>query len=159
MPGRNAPANGSCSNLEGRGERRVHVQILIVMRVRARPIMDDHSGITWLRVPRQLSVVFAVALAGCVPHSSELVSSSEPGVSTLVGSDAQICRPNAALLAPPAAPDCVFRRSALRTIDPGQWSHLKVEYELKCYQNAERAVRQRLRLLQAANRCQVASAR
>lgn len=125
--------------------------------------MGDHSGITWLRIPRHLSVVLAIALGGCVPHATELQSGSEPGQPTGLfapaRSDAQICRPSPALLVPPAAPDCVFRRPALRTIDPGQFAHLKVEYELQCYQNAERAVRQRLRLLQAANRCQVASAR
>jgi len=121
------------------------------------------SKITWLRIPRRLSVVCAVALAGCVPHSAELSSRSDPvraaGVSSPAGSDGQICRPSPALLAPPSAPDCAFRRSALKTIDPGEFSRLKVEYELKCYQKAELAVRQRLRQLQAANRCQIASAR
>jgi hypothetical protein len=119
--------------------------------------MSDHSGTTWLRIPRHLSVVFAIALAGCVPQTAELQSGSEPAQTAR--SDAQVCRPSPALLVPPSAPDCVFRRPALRTIDPGQFAHLKVEYEIQCYQNAERAVRQRLRLLQAANRCQVASAR
>jgi len=122
--------------------------------------MGDHSEITWLRIPRRLSVVCAVALAGCVPHSAELSSRSDPihaaGVS---GSDGQICRPSPALLVPPSAPDCAFRRSAMKTIDPGEFSRLKVEYEIKCYQKAEQTVRQRLKLLQAANRCQIASAR
>jgi hypothetical protein len=122
--------------------------------------MGDHSEITWLRIPRRLSVVCAVALAGCVPHSTELASRSDPihaaGVS---GSDGQTCRPSPALLVPPSAPDCAFRRSALKTIDPGEFAHLKVEYEIKCYQKAEQTVRQRLKLLQAANRCQIASAR
>ena len=117
--------------------------------------MGYHSGITcrfaWLRMPRRLSVALAIALGGCAPHSTVLQSSSEPG--------AQICRPSPALLVPPSAPDCAFRRSALRTIDPSEFSRLKVEYEIQCYQSAERAVRQRLRLLQAANRCEVASAR
>jgi len=128
--------------------------------------MSDHLKITWLlkttwlRIPRRLSVVCAVALAGCVPHSAELSSRSDPVLAAGVsGSDGQICRPSPALLAPPSAPDCAFRRSALKTIDPGEFSRLKVEYELKCYQKAELAVRQRLRQLQAANRCQIASAR
>ena len=129
--------------------------------------MGDHLGITWRiiwrRIPRQMSLVFAIALAGCVPQSGDLVSRPELGqataVSTPAGSDVQICRPSPALLVPPSAPDCVFRRAALRTIDPGQWARLKVEYEIQCYQTAEKAVRQRLRLLQAANRCQIASAR
>jgi len=121
------------------------------------------SGITWLRIPRRLSVVCAVALAGCVPQSAELSSRSDPvrsaGLSAPAGSDGQTCRPSQALLVPPSAPDCAFRRSAVKTIDPGEFSLLKVEYELKCYQKAEQTMRQRLRLLQAANRCQIASAR
>jgi hypothetical protein len=120
--------------------------------------MGYHSGITgrrswgiaWLRIPRRLSIALAIALGGCAPHST-VTSTAEPA--------AQICHPSPALLVPPSAPDCAFRQSALRTIDPGEFSRLKVEYEMKCYQSAERAVRQRLRLLQAANRCEVASAR
>jgi len=37
---------------------------------------------------------------------------------------------------------------------PDQWTRLKLEYERKCYQNAEKIVRERLRLLQAATRCE-----
>jgi hypothetical protein len=44
-------------------------------------------------------------------------------------------------------------------MDPEEFSRLKVEYELSCYQSAERSIRRRLRELQAANRCLVASAR
>lgn len=123
--------------------------------------MNDHTGINWLRVPRWLSVVAAIALAGCVQHSTEPVSLQETGQAgyTPVHSDAQLCRPKPALLVPPPAPDCAFRRQALKTMDPDEFARLKVEYELKCYQNAERSVRQRLRLLQEANRCQIASAR
>jgi hypothetical protein len=125
--------------------------------------MSDHFEINWLRIPRHLSVLLAVALGGCGPHSDELKSGSDPaqpaGLLAPARSDTQVCRPSPALLVPPSAPDCVFRRPALRTIDPGQFAHLKIEYEIQCYQNAERAVRQRLRQLQAANRCQVASAR
>ncbi len=65
-----------------------------------------------------------------------------------------MCRPDRALLVPPRAPDCGFGRSDLKTLDPDQWARLKVEYERKCYQNAEKAVRERLRLLQAASRCE-----
>jgi hypothetical protein len=48
----------------------------------------------------------------------------------------------------------VFRRAELKTIDPDQWARLKIEYERQCYQNAEKTVRERLRRLQAANRCE-----
>ena len=68
-----------------------------------------------------------------------------------------MCRPERALLAPQPAPDCGFGRPQLQ--DPGprgpdQWTRLKLEYERKCYQNAEKIVRERLRLLQAATRCE-----
>jgi hypothetical protein len=111
-----------------------------------------YSGITWLRIPCRLSAALAFALGGCVPQSSVVLqSSSESG--------GQICRPSPALLTPPSAPDCAFRKSAQPTIDPGEFTRLKVEYEIKCYQSAERTIRQRLKALQAANRCEVASAR
>jgi hypothetical protein len=163
LPGRKTLANG---NLFGFGVTRrssAAFQVLCSHACEARPTMRDHSGNTWLRVPRHLSFIVAIALGGCVPHAADVQSRSEPIPATAVSapsrSDTQICRPSAALLAPPSAPDCVFKRTALRTIDPGRWTRLKVEYELQCYQNAEHAIRQRLRLLQAANRCQVASAR
>jgi len=57
------------------------------------------------------------------------------------------------LLAPQPAPDCGFGRANLRTLDPDQWARLKLEYELKCYKDAEKTARNRLRLLQAA--CEV----
>jgi hypothetical protein len=61
-----------------------------------------------------------------------------------------------ALLVPPAAPDCEFKESDPKTMDADQWDRLKLEYERQCYKNAEQAVRKRLKLLQAANRCEVA---
>ena len=121
--------------------------------------MGDESKISWLRMPRRLSVVLALALAGCVPHSSELRSTAEPGQATSFRPDARACRFDPALLMTPRAPDCAFKRNAAKAMDPDEFTHLKVEYELRCYQNAERAVRLRLRLLQAANKCQIASAR
>jgi hypothetical protein len=131
--------------------------------------MSDQSEITfkfacripWLHIPRRLSIVFAVALAGCVPQSSDLQQRSEPALSAASPSrpEVHLCRPSAALLAPPRAPDCVFRRAASKAMDPEEFSRLKVEYELSCYQSAERSLRRRLRELQAANRCLIASAR
>jgi hypothetical protein len=127
--------------------------------------MSVDSGIswqpTWRRIPRWLSIVLAGALVGCVPHSTDLQSQSDPNRATPASerSDARLCRPAPALLMPPHAPDCSFKRAASKAMDPDEFTHLKVEYELHCYQNAEKAVRQRLRLLQAASKCQIASAR
>jgi hypothetical protein len=66
-----------------------------------------------------------------------------------------IRRPDPALLAPQAAPDCEFARSELKTVDPDEWTRLKVEYERQCFQDAEKAARARLVLLQTSNLCEI----
>jgi hypothetical protein len=67
----------------------------------------------------------------------------------------KIRRPDAALLAPQPAPDCEFKRSDLKTVDPDEWARLKVEYERQCYQDAEKAARERLILLQTSSICEI----
>lgn len=67
----------------------------------------------------------------------------------------KIRRPDPALLAPQPAPDCEFKRSDLKTVDPDEWARLKVEYERQCYQNAEKAARERLVLLQTSSICEI----
>jgi hypothetical protein len=62
----------------------------------------------------------------------------------------KIRRPDPALLSPQPAPDCEFKRSDLKTVDPDEWARLKVEYERQCYQIAEKTARDRLSLLQAS---------
>jgi hypothetical protein len=62
----------------------------------------------------------------------------------------RIHRPDAALLAPQPAPDCEFKGADVEAVDPAELNRLKLEYERRCYQNAETAVRERLRLLQAS---------
>lgn len=64
-------------------------------------------------------------------------------------------RPDPALLAPQVAPNCEFKRADVKTVDPGEWSRLKAEYERQCYQDAEKAARDRLGQLQAASLCEV----
>jgi hypothetical protein len=131
--------------------------------------MSDQSAIsckiackaTWLRIPPRLPVVLAIALSGCVPNSSELQPRAAPALSAAPPSQPEphLCRPAAALLKAPHAPDCVFKRAASKAMDPDEFTRLKVEYELRCYQSAERAVRRRLRELQAVNKCLIAAAR
>jgi hypothetical protein len=58
--------------------------------------------------------------------------------------------PDAALLAPQPAPDCDFKGADVEAVDAAELKRLKLEYERRCYQNAEKAVRERLRLLQAS---------
>jgi hypothetical protein len=104
----------------------------------------------------------AMALSGCAPGSAQLESKPEPVLAAAASptiSAAPICRPDRALLAPQPAPDCGFAWSNLKTLDPDQWARLKLEYERKCYQNAEKIARERLRQLQAAITCEVESAR
>ena len=121
--------------------------------------MRNNMKAIWPRIPRLLSIVLALALAGCGPHPTELAQRQEALSAALPArSEAPLCRPDPALLAPQSAPDCTFKASHLKTIDPGQWMRLKVAYELKCYQGAEKQVRERLRALQAANRCEIQSA-
>jgi hypothetical protein len=67
----------------------------------------------------------------------------------------KIRRANPALLAPQPAPDCEFKRSDLKTVDPDEWTRLKVEYERQCYQDAEKSARDRLVLLQTSNFCEI----
>jgi hypothetical protein len=64
-------------------------------------------------------------------------------------------RPDPALLAPQVAPNCEFRRADVKTVDPGEWARLKAEYERQCYQDAEKAARDRLGQLQASSLCEV----
>jgi hypothetical protein len=66
-----------------------------------------------------------------------------------------IRQPDPALLVAQPAPDCEFKRSDLKTIDPDEWARLKVEYERQCFQDAEKAARERLVLLQTQNFCEI----
>jgi len=70
-----------------------------------------------------------------------------------------IRRPDAALLAPQPEPDCEFDRPDIRAVDPNEWARLKVEYERQCYQDAEKAARERLSQLQASSTCEIEPAR
>jgi hypothetical protein len=67
----------------------------------------------------------------------------------------KVRRPDAALMAPQAAPDCEIQRSDFQTVDPEQWARLKIEFERNCYQEAEKAARLRLGLLQQAASCEI----
>jgi hypothetical protein len=66
-----------------------------------------------------------------------------------------IRRPDAALLAPHPLPDCEFNRSDVKAVDPNEWARLKLEYERQCYQDAEKAARERLSQLQASSTCEI----
>jgi len=63
--------------------------------------------------------------------------------------------PDAALLVPQPAPNCEIGKPDLRAVDTDEWSRLKAEYERQCYQDAERAARDRLGQLQASSSCEI----
>lgn len=69
----------------------------------------------------------------------------------------RIHRPDPTLLAPQPSPDCEFKRTDVTAVDPSEWARLKIAYERQCYQDAEKAARDRLRLLQASSTCEVDS--
>ena len=60
-----------------------------------------------------------------------------------------IHRLDPALLTPQPAPDCDYKRSDLKTVDADEWARLKAEFERQCYEDAEKAARERLGRLQA----------
>ena len=118
--------------------------------------MPDRPGQVLPRCTRGVPIALAFVLAGCAQASAP---EPAPAAGTpQAHAEAQLCRPEAALLMPQSPPDCVFRRGDLKTADPDLWSKMKIEYERQCYQAAEKRVRERLARLQAANRCETAAA-
>jgi hypothetical protein len=67
----------------------------------------------------------------------------------------RVHRPDPALLTAQPAPHCEFTNTDLKAVDPDQWDRLKTEFERKCYQDAEKAVRDRLSQLQASGTCEI----
>ena len=127
----------------------------------ARPSVCDPGR--WPALASRLSVLCtlccAMAVFGCAPGSNLESRPAPVSASAASPTEPPTCRPDRALLVPQPAPDCGFGRPDLKTLDPDQWARLKLEYELKCYKDAEKIARQRLRLLQAATRCDVSPAR
>ena len=108
------------------------------------------------------AMLCAVAVAGCAQNSATRENKADPTHAAALPhghSELRIRRPDRALLVSQPAPDCEFKRSDLKTVDPDQWARLKLDYERQCYQDAEKMVRDRLRLLQAASRCEIEPAR
>jgi hypothetical protein len=120
--------------------------------------MHDNFAIS-PQVARHLAMALALlgALAGCAPAPGPEATQAKSAPMVAEMREPQICRPDSALLVPQNPPDCVFGRPDLKTLDPEQWARLKVEYERQCYQRAERTVREQLRQLQTAMKCENAS--
>jgi hypothetical protein len=64
----------------------------------------------------------------------------------------RVHRPDPTLLEPQSAPNCEYKRTDIKAVDPDEWARLRTEYERQCYQDAEKAVRDRLSQLQGAVR-------
>lgn len=133
-----------------------------------------HSARSTAPAPRLLAacaVLLSISVAGCArnppPREAQSVrrEAKAPPVRAAMSirrhseprqySEPRIRRPDPALLSAQPAPDCEFRRSDLETVDPDQWARLKAEYERQCYQDAEKAARERLSSLQSAATCEI----
>jgi hypothetical protein len=116
-------------------------------------------------------VALATGLAGCarepphheldLAHRETRATHVRPTSHARVKTEARqhvelrVHRPDAALLAPQPAPNCEFKRADVKAVDPDEWARLKAEYERQCYQDAEKAARDRLGQLQASSLCEV----
>ncbi len=90
-----------------------------------------------------LSALIAAALAGCAQQQSQHEAQAavpQP-------------QPEPAYCAVSPAPDCAFKGSKLKTVDPTEFARLKHAYERRCIRRAEKAERERLRELHAAGLC------
>jgi hypothetical protein len=129
-------------------------------------------------VPKFLAlsaIACALALAGCASNSAQRESKAVPLIHAAAPphqreskavppihaaapphrySELRIRRPG--LVFPqPAPPRKPRRADDLKPVDPDQWARMKLDYERQCYQHAEQMVRDRLRLLQAASKCEI----
>src|SRR5229473_8243599 len=83
----------------------------------------------------------AMALAGCAQHSAQHEVKADPIEAAAPPHgypDVRIRRPNRALLVSQPAPDCEFRSTELKTVDPDQWGRLRLDYERQCYRRRRR---------------------
>lgn len=88
-------------------------------------------------------IASAIALAGCARQDQQQAHAA-----------AVAAPPPPAYCQPSPSPDCGFRGSSmLRTMDPGEFTRLKHDYERRCIRRAERTDRARLRQLQTAGVC------
>jgi hypothetical protein len=92
------------------------------------------------------AILCAVTLAGCARHPDKQVAAVAPAQGS--------CRSVNELLEPQPAPDCEYRGSVLKTVDPGEFARLKLDFERQCYRRAEKLARDRLQLLQASRSCE-----
>lgn len=116
-------------------------------------------------------VVLAMGVGGCArnpthhdlnPVQREIKAAhvrsparARPHAETPQHVELRVRRPDPALLAVQPPPNCELKRADSTTVDPDEWARLKTEYERQCYQDAERAARDRLSQLQASSTCEI----
>jgi hypothetical protein len=89
-----------------------------------------------------LAAAITAVLGGCAQQQREQEA------------NAALPEPRPAYCEPRAMPDCGFRGSTLKTVDPAEFSRLKLAYERRCIRHAEKAERERMRELQASGACE-----
>lgn len=67
--------------------------------------------------------------------------------------NAALPQPQPSYCQPRPAPDCAFRESTRRTLDPAEFARLKLAYERRCIRRAEKTERARMRELRASGAC------
>ncbi|MBI5321005.1 hypothetical protein [Bradyrhizobium sp.] len=87
-------------------------------------------------------IVAAGAVAGCAQQHGQQEA------------NAALVRPQPAYCQPRPAPDCTFRNTSLRTVDPAEFARLKLAYERRCIRHAEKTERERMHELQASGACE-----
>jgi hypothetical protein len=129
------------------------------------------NGPRSLRPKLLIISVLALELAGCArnppPREANVaqrqvrampvrpVSRARIHSETPPHAELRVRRPDPALLAPQPTPDCEFKRADIKAVDPDEWARLKIEYERQCYQDAEKAARERLSRLQGSVACEI----
>ena len=88
-----------------------------------------------------LVALAVLMLAGCARQQGHQAANPVPGSSRTA-----YCEPR-------PAPDCGFRETSLKTVDPAEFSRLKLAFERRCIRQAEKIERERMRQLHASGAC------
>jgi hypothetical protein len=144
-----------------------------------KPQMRLSSLLSWApKLPAIFVVLLALGLAGCARDPARgdldivhrdfkrahrevratpvrLLPRRRGYAETQPPAELRVRRPDPALLTAQPAPQCEFTNNDLKAVDPDQWGRLKTEFERQCYQDAEKAVRDRLSRLQASGTCEI----
>ena len=103
------------------------------------------SATSLTRATGKPAIVLAAALAAVLGSCAKQHSQQE--------ANAALPAPRPAYCEPRPAPDCGFKGSQLKTVDPTEFARLKLAYERRCIRHAEKAERERMRELHASGAC------